>query len=180
MCVQFSIDVVESEYCIQPAAAIVLYSQLVTMKNPLSVGVIKSVGQPLCLQQLVALYVEEQRLASSEYRLLQIIVSIYKHCYSLQLPVLLPESIQVDGAPDAGPLAADDDDGGAVDGEEGRGAGPAVDAVPHRLVHVLPGGGLAAGLPQAHHHAAQQADRRVLRHAPAHAALALVVELKYF
>ena len=112
-----------------------------------------------------------------------VIVSIYlniEDCYLLQLPVFLPESIQVDGAPDAGPLAADDDDGGAVDGEEGRGAGPAVDAVPHRLVHVLPGGGLAAGLPQAHHHAAQQADRRVLRHAPAHAALALVVELKYF
>ena len=110
-----------------------------------------------------------------------VIVSIYlniEDCYLLQLPVFLPESIQVDGAPDAGPLAADDDDGGAVDGEEGRGAGPTVNAVSDGLVHRLPAGGPAAGLPQADHHPAQQADGRVLRDVLTHRALSLVVELK--
>ena len=96
----------------------------------------------------------------------------------LELPVLLPESVQVNGAPDAGSLAPDDDDGGGVDGEEGGGAGPAVDAVSDGLVAGLPAGGAAAGLPQADHQPAQQTDSRVLGHLSAHAALPLVVKLK--
>ena len=117
--------------------------------------------------------------------LLQIIIPIRTRISSqisqflLQLPVLLPEGVQVNGAPDAGSLAPDDDDGGGVDGEEGRGAGPAVDAVSDGLVHGLPTGGPTAGLPQADHHPAQQADGRVLRDVLTHRALSLVVELKY-
>jgi len=33
---------------------------------------------------------------------------------SLQFPVLLPKDVEVDGSPEAGPLATDDDDGGGV------------------------------------------------------------------
>ena len=150
------------------------------MPDPLPVGVVEPVSQPLGLQQVVSLRVEEQRLPSpannqsvrTELAQFLIIKSL------LQLPVLLPESVQVDGAPDAGPLAADDDDGGGVDGEEGCGAGPAVDAVSDCLVHGLPTRGATAGLPQADHHPAQQADGRVLRDVLTHRALSLVVELK--
>ena len=100
------------------------------------------------------------------------------HQCLLQLSVLLPEGVQVDGAPDAGPLAPDDDDGGGVDGEEGGGPGPAVDAVSDGLVAGLPAGGAAAGLPQADHHPAQQADGRVLGDVLADRTLSLVVELR--
>ena len=40
--------------------------QLVPVPDPLPVGVVKPVTQPLSLQQLVALSVQEQRLASPE------------------------------------------------------------------------------------------------------------------
>ena len=129
---------------------------------------------------MVSLRVQEQRLASpaNNYSIRTQFSSKISQ-FLLELPVLLPESVQVNGAPDAGSLAPDDDDGGGVDGEEGGGAGATVNAVSDGLVHGLPTGGPTAGLSQADHHSAQQADGRVLRDVLTHRALSLVVELKY-
>ena len=51
--------------------------------------------------------------------------------YLLEFLVLLAEHVEVDGAPDAGPLAANHDDRGGIHGEEDPGAASAVRRVPN-------------------------------------------------
>ena len=97
----------------------------------------------------------------------------------LQLLVFFAEDVQVDGSPDAGPLAANDDDGGRVDGQEDAGASSAVPGVLDGLADALISHlHFATELLQADHRAAHEADGRVLRDVAAVVALALVVELE--
>ena len=68
----------------------------VLVEHPPPAGVVKLVCLPLVLQELEPLRVQEEGLPPP------------------QVLVLLPEGVEVEGAPDAGPLAPDDDDGGQV------------------------------------------------------------------
>ena len=98
---------------------------------------------------------------------------------SLQLLVFFAEDVQVDGSPDAGPLAADDDDCGGVDSQENPCSASAVPRVFDRLTDPLVAHlDLATELFQTHHSATHQTDGRVLRDVAAEVAFAFVVELE--
>lgn len=97
------------------------------MPYPFLVGVIETMRQPLALQQCVALLAEKQRLPA------------------LELAVLLAKGIQVDGAPETGSFAPNDNYEGAVDSQEDGRACPAVDGMLDSFVNAL---SLAAVLPQ--------------------------------
>ena len=132
--------------------------QLIPVPDPLPVGVVKPVAQPLGLQQLVALSVEEQWLSSPEKG--EDEKNVQNNLFMkilLQFSIFFPESVQINGSPDAGSFTTDHHNGGGVDRKEGSGAGPTVHTVPHCLMHHVPGAGAAACLPQAYHHPAQQA-----------------------
>jgi len=106
------------------------------VEHPPSAGVVKFVGEPLVFEELEPFRMEEERLSSP------------------QVSVLFTERVQVNGAPNAGPLAPDDHYGGRVDGKEDAGAAAALVGVLDGLARI---GGvlLAASRLEAHEGAAK-------------------------
>ena len=55
---------VKISFCLEQSRAVLWCLELVPMPDPLPVGVVKPVCQPLGFQQVISLRVEEQRFAS--------------------------------------------------------------------------------------------------------------------
>ena len=94
-----------------------------------------------------------------------------------QIFVLLSERVEVEWAPDAGPLAPDHHDGWRIHHEEDTGAAAAGLGVEHCL-EGLGGASLAALATQAQERTTHQAHSRVFRHSIAHHTTPFVVVLE--
>jgi len=93
----------------------------------------------------------------------------------LELSVLFSKGIQIDAAPEAGPLPSDHNDGTGIDAEVNARSGPTVDGVLSSFENPLL---LTTGIPETNHGATNKANAGILRNRITFGTLASMIVLE--